>query len=1046
MAAPRETESQVSFPLDLGVDNTAMGAAVQPFGEAPVLVRSENTRLSRTRGMPRKAPGGAAITGGDVGAGVVCGGIVPAGHVDSSIAFFHPLAGGDVVGNQRVVGTQAAAMRGTVRADAPTYYYPAQVTRAGVLPGGSTWRNVAIAYHEGKTWTVTVREQGASDFAYYLSCFNDDGEQLVPPYPFATIANATAATTAWAGLTEHGANGVVLWYRDVGDAGSPSNAIKARFVSVSGLALTLGTATTIYTPVYAVRGERFISVHSDDDSYAYLATVHSATNTTLAVHKVAIPALTVSTTTKTSYITLDAGNPENSLHVQHYKDASANYVLVCVGGNQNANGKAVLFDGGTMIMQWEDTAIGTSSLSMCGSFHVGAGVYYAVVAVKEVGAAFSSMGDNGTVFRFYNIINGALLGSVVVPWKLCFGSPQMVRPSADESYCVFPMQHNLHASTPAATDEGYVFDTSVELYKPEVLPDFTLAATAVGRFGVNSAYRHRLDTTNNGTCANGSAFVLTYLQDSDTAVQDGYHARYVEVDFGTGQPRYAHTPDGAAIIAAAMPAQWDGSEVTELLPLHAPAIHVQTTGGSGPTLTSGTYRISAVRQWRDATGVVHRSEPAVVREISGAALEPIIWVTREYLARDNIRQEGTDVIVYISDKDKTVLYAQGEGYVSGLTVTDYWLKYDTVAQPEVDETHPPIYSDGDATQELIAQCPGALRDVAIVGSRAWALPAERPNEAWPSKQLDPVLSPDTAFEWNVDLRVMFPASAGSLLAVRELNGFPTFFSSSGVWAVTGAGPDNTLQGQPFNSPEQLAVIECSDASSVVSTPAGVLFRSHNRFVLFNGEARQFDQVDASAMGAIVTAFVDRKASEAVFVGESGAHCVYNYAIDRWTTWDDDTIGAVTAAALVPSSGKLLTYDETAGEIVSVDLEGVSTAAQLAWESGDILLGGPQDDNVLREVLVHALSGGAHGLTVTVTLDYGTSDAIERVWSASEVTANTVNGQYTLAVDVNRSARAVKVVVQETDAAGDGCKPISVTLKYAKQPGTSATSIYATGRK
>ncbi len=1041
MAAPKDAEFHISFPLDLGVDNTAQESAVQPMGERAALVESVNTRLSVVRGAPTKAPDFDSIT---TLTDTPCGGIVPAGSVDSSIAFFHPKTGA-----RRIAASTVGAHAGTISTTAVGSYWPAQISRAGVVPGGPGWKPPAICYDSvsGGTWSAVVRDDG-DDGLITISLIGSNGEVLVTPTVAHTFATRPALRTYWVGLTFHanGAGGnpaLLLFYKD-----DSTQSVKVRGITRSGFTLAIGAEQTIYTP--HASGPTALAVASDSPTYAYLLCGDSATATSVAVVRVTAATLATSTT---SFAVSAAA--DDRLDIANFIDSGGNnYVGAIVGSTLVPY--VMGLNGATMGSSWGPTDIGIGDFSeivYAGFGENAGGTYHVFTSTDAAGVALPSI--TGTWVEFRSTAGAALsnLGWKGEVWPVA--RPATLRVGTGEAYPIlFAQRAYLPGGT--FTSEFFLTDPSVEAYR---IGEGVSGWTPVARVGVDTALSQSSLLTGSRSIWPGGAtsfspsgstkVTFVYLENdiSAYATLKGWVARHVELDFASQQPRYAITAEGSALIAGAMPMQWDGVEVAEVTPIHRPVVHVETTGGAGSAWTNATYQFSALFFFLDHNGIIHRSMPAAVRTHTGA-LDPIITVSLPVSMRDGVRGYRIECVIYATTAGGTTLYAQS--YQPSST-SEFIITFDNLTEPAAVTTavlNPSaltlqtLYTDGSATQELPAQCPPGLRDVEVVGLRAWAIEAERPNIVWPSKLRDLVQSPNVSFEWNADLRIEFPAHAGKLNAVRESNGLPLFFSDRGIYTVTGPGPNNLREGE-FNPPEQLSDQPCTDGRSVVKTPVGVLFKSNNRYCLFAGQVRVFENLDAGT-SSCVAAFLLRDQSEAVIVTSGSTHHVYNYALDRWTTWNSDCVPASTkACALVPTTGAVLTF--STADLYRSDGETASDTAQMKVRTGHLMLAGPQDECVVNDVLVRGLSGGTHGLTVTLATDYG-AESVTTTFGPGDISACTVDGQYTLcASPKSLSTRSLKVTLQETGATGEGFRPLDVTVVGHRNPTTKRDAVKARGR-
>jgi hypothetical protein len=583
-----------------------------------------------------------------------------------------------------------------------------------------------------------------------------------------------------------------------------------------------------------------------------------------------------------------------------------------------------------------------------------------------------------------------------------------------------------------------------------------VGVSCVGRFGVDTAAIYppadnNMDALYNSqiACIEGNKFAFAYVErqvdfDLPTGTTRSSTARYVEMDFAPRQPRFTVTADGAALVAGAMPMEWDGVAYAEVCSPTRPKIAVAISGGSGLAPPAGNYILSAVHQWIDSAGVLHRSMPAQPVRVTMAGGAWIVQVSvPTLLVRNGINHEKYETLIYVSQAGGTVLYRQYANVTTSGTFVD---TYNSVPADPGDATHPPIYSTGDPAEELMSQQPPAFSDVEVVSDRAWGVEAERPGLLWYSKSK----APGIAYEWSSDFKVDLPARAGRAVAVVDLNGSPAALCERGVWVITGPGPDNAFLSGGFNPPEQVSDIACTNRGSVIRTPSGVMFISNGRFAMVGaGGQRVFEQINADQQIGTVCPVLLRETHEVVWFSANGQHMVYNYQLDRWSWWGTDTVPAVRCAARDPVSGLVNIVRVSDGAVWQLDPQASSLTAQLIFETGDIVFGGPEDDNVVNEVVLRAQSYGPHGVTFTLTNDYGQGEGspFVRAYTPAEVAACTVNGQYTLSVSPGSMAlRALRVAVVETNAFADGMGPLSLTIQGSRNGGTLRSAVRAAGRK
>lgn len=1027
----------LSFPLTLGMDSSSFDESVQPFGDAPELALSLNTRLTKRNGVVSKAPNTSALA-----LGQLCGGIVPCGAYDSSVAFFHPGEGS----NRRIAGSDVEMLH-TIdfTVSRKGAYYPAQVTRAGVLPPGcSSYQNPAICYDAstGYTYFATYREMTGGT-SIFITVLDDAGRMVVTPaQAVAVFGGSTTSGGEFVALTAHGPGVVRLWYNY--RLTPTTTEIRCSSVSISTLGLTVDAGATIFSPSSA--SPRSIAVACDplDTANAYLITF-TAAGTDARLHRVDVASRTV-----VAGLDVTTGGDATTFHsIAYVHDGTSGHLIWMAAWNA---GNCSEFESSptTLATIWSQTnRMANSAWSACGFYRAGS-AYYGVFASSKNGSVSSPSSPGGTKYEFRALGGlGGLTFAGDIPWYQLVGPIATHKATSTEYYPLLPVQASWNTNERyAPTSPGYLSDPSVEVVRPSLRElNGTLSWSPVARVGCDLAVRYPgYSYGGNSFSMAGQKAVLGYLAENtaEGLLSSNFMVRHVSLDFGGGQPRYAVTADGTAIIAAALPAVWDGSEITELSPLRAPKLCGTTTGGSGTSLT-GTYLFAVVVQWKDAQGKIHRSAPSNTVTLSPAGTQVALYASVPLSYRDNLNQQGVTYILYASQAGGTTLYAQSYAETTASS-TAYWAAFLTITTPVVDAFHPALYSDGSATQLKLPFCPNACVDVAVIADRVWLLDAER-RRAYYSQPGDTEALNGIFASFNPTQYRDFPAAAGTIVAVSNFRDQPLFFTTQGIWTIDGQGPDALNNPPDFGAPRQVSEFNCTDRNSVVLGPPGVMFVSGGKFALFSGEVTVFDNL--SVPEGIAGAAIFRDYQEMVFFARSGVAYVYNYVAKKWTKWGADTLQAgssVTAAAQV-LNGAALYYSAANAALMRMDPSTVSTTAQILLQTGWILMGGPQDDNSVAAVLLHAQSGGTHGVTVTVAADYGADQPV-KAFSSSEVAGFVGGGgRYDLYIEPrDKSARAVRVTIAETGASGEAFQPLNLTLVVIKNAGRLEAAIKQGARK
>lgn len=393
-------------------------------------------------------------------------------------------------------------------------------------------------------------------------------------------------------------------------------------------------------------------------------------------------------------------------------------------------------------------------------------------------------------------------------------------------------------------------------------------------------------------------------------------------------------------------------------------------GVNGGNLTAvSTYRYRTVWAYMDATGRIWRSPPSNSVNVTLAGAQQSATVTQP-----SYRSEG-----YSSSANAIYLEvyrANGAGSTDFRLVSpDGVVTSQVFSSPGVDtitytdslsdvnqQLREPIYTTGNV---LFHQPPPPSRAVALHQNRVWLVSAEDPLELWPSKQLRQGLG----VGWNPVLNVRVDDTTDPIVGLMSMDTTLVVFKGSGIWAVTGDGPNDLGQGE-WGLPQRISVdVGLSDPRAAVLTPAGIVFKSAKGFYLLS-RSMQLTYIGApvetwnslTTNGAVIVPGVD----QVRFTSNEGRTLVYDWTLQHWYTWTNQAcVGSALlngAWVYVDSSG--FSYTEAPGVFTDNGTAIVSrvTIAPIATAG----IGGFQR---LYELALVGGYVGDHTLNLAVTYDY-----------------------------------------------------------------------------
>jgi hypothetical protein len=243
--------------------------------------------------------------------------------------------------------------------------------------------------------------------------------------------------------------------------------------------------------------------------------------------------------------------------------------------------------------------------------------------------------------------------------------------------------------------------------------------------------------------------------------------------------------------------------------LEAPVIVTLNQGGSTSGLAVGTYSITAVFEWVDASGRRYQSAPAVPRDITLLALNNYIEI---HFSEPVACYEGASVTVYRTPVGGSEFKRDGSfmsTYVANNTSVQL-----TDDQLAVQET---LYT---SLGEVPNDPPPSAQRFARTRDRVWAYGLDRPEVVQASK----LLTDARGIVWSNSPNY-FLVLPEDVVAVETLDETAVVFTGSAVYTIGGSGPGDDGIGA-FTEPGRIpGYVGCVSPRSVISADAGIFFLS-----------------------------------------------------------------------------------------------------------------------------------------------------------------------------------------------------------------------------
>ena len=908
---------------------------------------------------------------------------------------------------------------------ADAFHYEASRSTDMWLHGG-----ISAAFNDvtGELWHAWVRKPSTpTGYPQIEVCAYDRDGTLICRPTVVTEYTAPVVLQEVVGLSAHGANGIRLWYLYDNSGVDGPGAFR---IAMRTLTITSGNVAALGPQVFVGEAtSSYFGVTSGGPTYAYV--VAAASDGTPRVYKVNV--LTGAETHVAFGNTAGFVNAQCAVNRVVLAGGAELIAATCASSDNDRWACAVVNQG--LALQLNDTrALSTSptwtvAVAACGILLSPAlGVRRAIFALSRDGSTtFPPTWSPGDVLSGYPQTAGAIAYDLDAPLTPAVG--------------VGPIYHsrllNRGAQWQLSESEAYPIlyanrgglDPSGAAYLIGAVDDERVIASPVARFGCvrggiapaefNPIYHAAADAV----AWMDGMMVVPYRKDDI-----GSSGRVAFVSTVPEQPAVINDRDGVAIMSAALVTQWDGAEVEVFGgPLYAPEMGVYPTATALPALPAGAYGFTCIYEWLDNAGLLHRSMPCPTQSVTFSGTDGVnILVTTPSVMEVGLAASRVKVSVYMTDTNGTA-YMLVQQHDPPVRSSGFY----GIANVHIpDLASPIIYSRGTQNEELVPQPPPPLRDLTIIGSRAWGIDAEYPSRVVYSK----LRVSGIGFEFFPAGEVIVPANAGDALAIRELRGTLVIFAERGIYQVADGGPNNQGQGGGYGPPYKLSEVGAKSRHAVLATPAGIVFADvTDRFCSLLAMGGVSPIPGAIAPGEVTGAFLCANGEEGCFIFGSLLR-VFNHGVGRWSLWDLPAVPSLYAQSAITREDAIL-YAPLNGQTYTVDGDSLSTTLAMRWETDWILFGGDfQDYAVIYDLWFNAYRDSAHGIRIEVFTDYGTVPTTSREWTDAELVALLgPKSRYSVRIEpVRQDARAFKVRVAELLPGGtfQGCRPGAVTVVYS----------------
>lgn len=372
--------------------------------------------------------------------------------------------------------------------------------------------------------------------------------------------------------------------------------------------------------------------------------------------------------------------------------------------------------------------------------------------------------------------------------------------------------------------------------------------------------------------------------------------RLVTMDFDNEDTHQTAQFGRGIYLAAACPQHYAGRIWTEQGFNMGPELIVGTpSNGAGALTVSSTYEYIVWYEWTDDLGEIHRGPTSIGKIVTTGGSDDTVTLTLPTLRvtrKDNVRicaarTLAGDASTYyrVTSLDPTT---EGDvnGYVANDTTVDSVSFVDEMSDADLRLQEQAYTVDG-----ILSNDPAPLGSHVAVGkNRMFFTDAEAGNIVRFTKRIATGFGAECAPELAHDVDPL----GGAITALATMDDVVYVFKAGAVMAFNGDGPfedgENTNGGivAGFSSSQLITSdVGCTDPSSIVLTPKGLMFKSTKGIRLIT-RSREIvpigDAVDAYIAQNVRRATVMPDRTAVLFLTDSGSSLYFDYDRGQWSTF------------------------------------------------------------------------------------------------------------------------------------------------------------------
>ena len=298
---------------------------------------------------------------------------------------------------------------------------------------------------------------------------------------------------------------------------------------------------------------------------------------------------------------------------------------------------------------------------------------------------------------------------------------------------------------------------------------------------------------------------------------------------------------------------------------------------------TGSYQYSAIYEWLDKFGSVHRSAPSTPVNLTVVSGPKAVMIAIPYLHLT--AKQDAYIKLYRTTNGGSTFYLITQGPIGGnyTSANDTTLKYLLVSDISTDtqiSSNEILYTDGGVLENISID---ANKDICSFKNRLIASGFASGNKLIYSKPKEE----NVGMSLNDQSVIETDSLGGDIAAQIVMDEKLIIFKKYNIFYVVGDGANSTGVNESYSVPQLITSdVGCAEANSLILMPLGIMFKSNKGiYILDRSLQPQYIgwEVEKYNSMVITSATLLEDHNQVRFTTQDGMCLVYDYFVKQWST-------------------------------------------------------------------------------------------------------------------------------------------------------------------